>query len=110
MSLFDDDFYSTRVSRRAREDGRRDWRFGGRGGWRRWRGEGGLRPVHLAFISSMVSALGAVLLFGLIFGFGRGGGGSGAVVSVAGVLLRRYGGTDRAGGVPGGARGRQHYQ
>lgn len=85
MSLFDDDFYSTRVSRRAREDGRRDWRFGGRGGWRRWRGEGGLRPVHLAFISSMVSALGAVLLFGLIFGFGRGGGGSGAVVSVAGV-------------------------
>jgi len=75
MSLFDDDFYSTRVSRRARDDGRRDWRFGGRGVWRRWRGEGGLRPIHLAFISSMVSALGTVLLFGLIFGFGRSAGG-----------------------------------
>jgi len=79
MSLFDDDFYSTRVSRRARDDGRRNWSFGGRAGWRGWRGwrgEGGLRPIHLAFISSMVSALGTVLLFGLIFGFGaRGGGG-----------------------------------
>jgi len=82
MSLFDDDFYSTRVSRHARDVARRDWRFSGRGGWRRWRGDGGggLRPVYLAFISSTVSALGAVLLFGLIFGFGgRGGGGSEAV-------------------------------
>ena len=78
MSLFDDDFYSTRVSRRARDGARRNWRFGGRGGWRRWRGEGGngLPPVYLAFISSTVSALGAVLLFGLIFGFGGRGGGS----------------------------------
>jgi serine protease Do len=83
MSLFDDDFYSTRVSRRAREGGGRGWSFDGRGGWGRWRGDGELRPIHLAFISSMVSALGAVLLFGLIFGFERGGGGSGAVVSVS---------------------------
>lgn len=73
MSLFDDDFYSTRVSRRVRGDRKRDWFFGGRGGWRQQRG-GELRPIHLAFISSMVSALGAVLLFGLIFGFERGGG------------------------------------
>lgn len=84
MSLFDDDFYSTRVSHRKRDGARRDWHFGGRGGWRRWRGDGGsgLRPIYLAFISSAVSALGAVLLFGLIFGFvGRGGGGSEAAVS-----------------------------
>lgn len=73
MSLFDDDFYSTRVSRRVRGDRKRDWFFGGRGRWRQQRG-GELRPIHLAFISSMVSALGAVLLFGLIFGFERGGG------------------------------------
>jgi Trypsin-like serine proteases, typically periplasmic, contain C-terminal PDZ domain len=82
MGLFDDDFYSTRVSRRVRDDGGRGWSIGGRVGWRRWRGEGGLRPIHLAFISSMVSALGAVLLFGLIFGFERGGGGSSAVVNL----------------------------
>lgn len=75
MSLFDDDFYSTKVSRRARSDEEREW---GRSGWSSgsgWRKGGGngerpMRPLQLAFASSMVSALAAVMLFGLIFGFG----------------------------------------
>jgi len=86
MSLFDDDFYSTRVSRRARDGGGRSWSFGGRGGWRRWRGEGGLRPIYLAFISSMVSALGTALLFGLVFGVGRGAHGPETVVTTPAVM------------------------
>jgi len=88
MSLFDDDFYSTRVSRRVREGGRRDWRYTGRGGWSGWRGGGsGIRPIYLAFISSMVSALGAVLLFGLIFGFERGGGSGKSEVAVSAPVM-----------------------
>ncbi|OUM93685.1 MAG: serine protease [Thermobacillus sp. ZCTH02-B1] len=90
MSLFDDDFdfYSTRVSRRTRDGARRDWHFGGRSGWRRWRGDGGggFRQIYLAFISSSVSALVAVLLFGLIFGFG-GRGGEGSATAVSGPVM-----------------------
>jgi len=64
MGLFDDDFYSTRVSRKARSGtGKDDWGFRRRSG-------AGWGPVPIAMASSLVSALGAVLLFGMIFGFG----------------------------------------
>jgi serine protease Do len=70
MGLFDDDFYSTRVSRKARSgSGKDEWGFRRRSGT-------GWGPVPIAFASSIVSALGAVLLFGMIFGFGGGAGGS----------------------------------
>lgn len=62
MGLFDDDFYSTRVSRKART-GKDDRGFSSFGKTRNW------GPVQIAFASSFVSAMGAVLLFGLIFGF-----------------------------------------
>ncbi|HUC93629.1 MAG TPA: trypsin-like peptidase domain-containing protein [Paenibacillus sp.] len=69
MGLFDDDFYSTRVSRKARA-GKDDRGFSSFGKTRNW------GPVQIAFASSFVSALGAVLLFGLIFGFGGVGDGT----------------------------------
>ncbi|MBD2846415.1 serine protease [Paenibacillus sp. IB182496] len=65
MSLFDDDFYSTKVSKRARAPQRDRFRGGARsGGW---------SPLRLAFVSSLVSALVAVLLFGWLFGGGAQG-------------------------------------
>jgi serine protease Do len=71
MGLFDDDFYSTRVSRKARSSsGKDEWGFRRRSG-------AGWGPVPIAFASSIVSALGAVLLFGMIFGFGGGAGSGG---------------------------------
>jgi serine protease Do len=66
MSLFDDDFYSTRVSRRARLREGKEWN--GRFGTRRSRS-----PLMIAFASSFVSAMAAVMIFGVIFGFGGGG-------------------------------------
>ncbi|NBD25084.1 S1C family serine protease [Paenibacillus glycinis] len=65
MSLFDDDFYSTRVSRRARVtfQARKDAPFKRRG--LRW------TPVKLALASSVVGAAAAVLLFGIFAGFDR---------------------------------------
>ncbi|WP_308636954.1 S1C family serine protease [Paenibacillus silvisoli] len=76
MSLFDDDFYSTRVSRRIRSVGRRDVSFGKRGGGIRW------TPVRMAVASSVVSALAVVLVFGAFTGFERG---DHAVTAVSGV-------------------------
>ncbi len=60
MSLFDDDFYSTKVSRRARSEQMEPMppRYGFKIRW---------TPVRIAFMSSFVSALAAVLLFSLIF-------------------------------------------
>ncbi|RJE83271.1 PDZ domain-containing protein [Paenibacillus sp. 1011MAR3C5] len=74
MSIFDDDFYSTKVSRRTvRKSQQDDHRvsFGG-STERKW------SNLRVAFISSFTSAVAAALLFGLIFG-GFGGGGSAPV-------------------------------
>ncbi|MBJ6361652.1 S1C family serine protease [Paenibacillus sp. GCM10012307] len=64
MSLFDDDFYSTKVSRRVRS---KQMESGSRNSLQiRW------TPLRIAFTSSFISALAAVLLFGLIFDNGGG--------------------------------------
>ncbi|WP_274654888.1 S1C family serine protease [Paenibacillus humicola] len=81
MSLFDDDFYSTRVSRRARQEsrGEKSFSFGkspSAGSW---------SNVRIAMTSSIISSLAAVLLFGLIVGFHRDGGSVAAGSSVAAV-------------------------
>ncbi|TYP75373.1 S1C family serine protease [Paenibacillus methanolicus] len=72
MSLFDDDFYSTRVSRRVRSSSQtEDRRFltRPRRSSRSW------SQVRLAAASSLVSAAAVVLLFGLFTGgFDRGSG------------------------------------
>src|SRR5690242_12091437 len=70
MSLFDDDFYSTRVPRRVRVQSRegKSLSFGKplrSGSW---------SNVRIAMTSSLVSALAAVLVFGIFAGFDRGGG------------------------------------
>ncbi|MEK3884289.1 S1C family serine protease [Paenibacillus sp. PL2-23] len=74
MSIFDDDFYSTKVSRRTvrksrREDGSRMSSFSGD---RRW------SSLRIALVSSFTSAIAATVLFGLFmggFGLDLGGGG-----------------------------------
>ncbi|GKU77194.1 S1C family serine protease [Paenibacillus sp. L3-i20] len=72
MSIFDDDFYSTKVSRRtARKSRQEDTRLPFVGGDRKW------SNLRIAFISSLTSALAVALLFGLFFGgFDEVGGGS----------------------------------
>lgn len=63
MSIFDDDFYSTKVSKRTvRQSRREDAGFPYRSGERKW------SNVRIAFISSFTSAVAATLLFGAIFG------------------------------------------
>ncbi|MEV5030006.1 S1C family serine protease [Paenibacillus sp. LPE1-1-1.1] len=81
MSLFDDDFYSTKVSKRAaRESRKRDLVFPFKSRGRKW------SSVRIAFVSSMTSAVAATLLFGLVFGGDGGiGNGSGAVATAGGV-------------------------
>ncbi|SFJ90227.1 serine protease Do [Paenibacillus sp. UNC496MF] len=76
MSLFDDDFYSTRVSRRARASflARKEAPFRRRR--LRW------TPAKLVVASSVAGAAAAVLLFGLFAGFDRG---DHVVSAVAGV-------------------------
>lgn len=70
MSIFDDDFYSTKVSRRTVRKSQQDnhrLSFGGTAE-RKW------SSLRVAFISSFTSAVAAALLFGLFFGgFGSGG-------------------------------------
>ncbi|QYR21740.1 trypsin-like peptidase domain-containing protein [Paenibacillus sp. sptzw28] len=68
MSLFDDEFYSTRVSRRTRW-ANRDKKSLSSSSWRgrKW------SNTSIALTSSLASALVAVLLFGLFTGFDRGG-------------------------------------
>ncbi|PZD96590.1 serine protease [Paenibacillus sambharensis] len=62
MSLFDDDFYSTRVSRRVRS--RKDeWGIPAKRSW---------GAVRIAFVSSFVSAMAAVVMFGFIYGYDSG--------------------------------------
>ncbi|BBH23421.1 serine protease [Paenibacillus baekrokdamisoli] len=68
MSLFDDDFYSTRVSRRTRFENRagKQVSFGRKSG-RGW------TSTRIALTSSVASSLAAMLVFGLITGFHPGG-------------------------------------
>lgn len=71
MGLFDDDFYSTKVSRRARSTSSRDeFAFSNKKGMRNW------SNVRIAFVASFTSAVAAVLLFVLVFGGGGFGPGS----------------------------------
>lgn len=67
MSLFDDDFYSTKVSRRAirnhkRSDADFPYRSGGGSKW---------STIRIIFLSSFISAVGATLLFGWLYGGDR---------------------------------------
>lgn len=65
MSLFDDDFYSTKVSKRAaRESRKKDLAFPYRRFPFKW------TNVRIAVVSSMTSAVVATLLFGVVFGGG----------------------------------------
>ncbi|MFD0590262.1 S1C family serine protease [Paenibacillus sp. GCM10027627] len=74
MSIFDDDFYSTKVSRRTARGGRQEDKRIPFGGERKW------SNLRVAFISSFISAVAAALLFGVFFGgFGDGGSGGGAL-------------------------------
>ncbi|MBM7567903.1 S1C family serine protease [Paenibacillus sacheonensis] len=63
MSLFDDDFYSTRISRRARVtfQAQKDAAFKRRG--MRW------TPLKVAMTSSVISAAAVVIVFALFTGF-----------------------------------------
>lgn len=84
MSLFDDDFYSTKVSKRAARESRKGYfSFPNRSGGRKW------SNVRIAFVSSITSAVAAALLFGVVFGVGSGvgGGGGGSSVATAGGVL-----------------------
>ncbi|GGE00318.1 S1C family serine protease [Paenibacillus nasutitermitis] len=74
MSLFDDDFYSTRISRRTRQAKREDKSFSSRKG----RGMKGMNwsNTGIALTSSLISALAVVLVFGLVTGFHRSGDGA----------------------------------
>ncbi|WP_053373453.1 S1C family serine protease [Paenibacillus sp. FJAT-27812] len=81
MSLFDDDFYSTKVSKRAARESRKgNFAFPYKSGGRKW------SNVRIAFVSSITSAIAATLLFGVVFGGGGGiGGGGGSVATAGGV-------------------------
>ncbi|MBW7475664.1 trypsin-like peptidase domain-containing protein [Paenibacillus oenotherae] len=70
MSLFDDDFYSTRVSRKAVRSSEREGKSFSFGKPRR---DGSWSNVRIALTSSLVSAVAAVTVFGLSVGFGGGG-------------------------------------
>lgn len=65
MGLFDDNFYSTKVTRRARKEKMREmpFRFGRTGNW---------SSLRIAAVSSLASAIVAVLLFTLVTGAGFG--------------------------------------
>lgn len=75
MGLFDDDFYSTKVSRRH------DRRTESNRGWKRRKRGSGWSTLQISIVSSVLSAIVAVLLFSFITGlpssqarFGSGGG------------------------------------
>ncbi|MGO4545075.1 S1C family serine protease [Paenibacillus sp. 2TAB23] len=82
MSFFDDDFYSTKVSKRAaRESKKGDFAFPYKSKERKW------SNVRIAFVSSITSAVAATLLFGAVFGGGGGIGNGGRAVATAGGVL-----------------------
>lgn len=81
MSLFDDDFYSSRVSRRrnrwVQEDAGKPSRvLRSRSSWSR---------IRIAVLSSAISVAGAALLFGAVSHFGGGSGKSGEKTTSASV-------------------------
>ncbi|MDQ0113207.1 S1C family serine protease [Paenibacillus harenae] len=80
MGLFDDDFYSTKVSRRARASKQEDFAFPYKSGGRKW------SNVRVAFVSSFTSAIAATLLFGAFFGGGADSGGGRTATATAGVV------------------------
>lgn len=80
MGLFDDDFYSTKVSRRARVSKREDFAFPYKSGGRKW------SNVRVAFVSSFTSAIAATLLFGAFYGGGADSGGGRTATATAGVV------------------------
>ncbi|MFC3747268.1 S1C family serine protease [Paenibacillus sp. GCM10012306] len=65
MGLFDDDFYSTKVPRRSREQ---DKSKGFSRGWRTSRSRRSLSTWQISAVSSVISAVVAVLLFSLVTG------------------------------------------
>jgi len=67
MSLFDDDFFSTKVSRRARASRKDDLSFPRRSRSFKW------STFRIALVSSITSAVAATVLFGLLFGNGLDG-------------------------------------
>ncbi|MHA7965008.1 S1C family serine protease [Paenibacillus sp. CAU 1782] len=72
MSIFDDKFYSTKVSRRTTRISRREEKgFPFKSRERNW------STLRIAFVSSFTSAIAATLLFGLFFGGFGGAGQSG---------------------------------
>jgi serine protease Do len=71
MGLFDDDFYSTKVSRRASRTVRRG-EFGFPRKSRKW------SSARIALVSSLTSAVAVTLLFGVFYGEGGITGGQGA--------------------------------
>lgn len=77
MSIFDDDFYSTKVSRAAvRDSQRKESRMSFGSSDRKW------SSMRIAFISSFTSAVAATVLFGIFMG-GFGGSGGGTVTADA---------------------------
>ncbi|MFD1954616.1 S1C family serine protease [Paenibacillus thailandensis] len=83
MSLFNDDFYSTKVPRRAKAPlSRREMPFPRRSGGRSW------SNVRIAFVSSFTSAIAATLLFAAVFGYGGSGRGfgDGSATTAAGAV------------------------
>ncbi|MFF2911533.1 S1C family serine protease [Paenibacillus sp. NPDC057934] len=65
MGLFDDDFYSTKVPRRSREQ---DKSKGLSRGWRTSRSRRSLSTWQISALSSVISAVVAVLLFSVVTG------------------------------------------
>src|SRR5690606_8847411 len=80
MGLYDDDFYSTKVSRRARTIKQQDFALPFNSGGRKW------SNVKVAFVSSFTSAIAATLLFGVFFGGGADSGGGRSATATAGVV------------------------
>ncbi|MFC0334195.1 S1C family serine protease [Paenibacillus sepulcri] len=68
MSLFDDDFYSTRVSRRTRSAKKEEKPFSSRR-----RSSMKWSNTSIVVTSSLVSAIAVVLVFGMVTGFDRSG-------------------------------------
>jgi len=64
MGLFDDDFFSTKISRRARFNQRASFKFPRNSRSSRW------PALRIVLVSSLTSAVAAVVLFVLVFGTG----------------------------------------
>ncbi|NMO94229.1 S1C family serine protease [Paenibacillus lemnae] len=76
MGLFDDDFYSTKISRRGNKE---DKKSPAPTKWRVSRRRKGLSTLQISALSSVCSALIAVLLFSLLTGHSSGSTGAAAI-------------------------------